>query len=93
MAKVFEVDFKGSLKDRISGTIPTNTNVIIRQQEKGRCAHFAENGYLSWVDGDLSSDQGSTVDVASAFSFAKNVLTIQMTAGQKLRGFTITSGT
>jgi hypothetical protein len=49
MSKIFEVDFRqGSLKDRVSGTIPTNTNVIIRQQEKGRCAHFAGNAYLAY---------------------------------------------
>lgn len=53
---------------------------------------FTGSGYLRTVLGDLSGDQGGTVDAASAFFWADNLLSIAMTTGQKLRGYTIVSG-
>jgi len=44
-----------------------------------------ENGYIMTLRGDLSSDEGLTVDSAANVSFADNTLNFTMTAGQKLR--------
>lgn len=47
MAKVFDVNFgKGSFRDRISETVPGNTNVIIKKTEKGRTAWFPSGAAL-----------------------------------------------
>ncbi len=50
------------------------------------------NGYIRNLQGDLSGDEGGTVAAASAVAWAGNILTLTMTAGQKLRGITITRG-
>ena len=46
------------------------------------------NGYIKTLTGDLSANAGLTVD-ASALSFADNVISIPMTAGQVIRNITI----
>ena len=51
---------------------------------------YIGNGYVKILQGDLSTDQGDTVDNASSLSFSGNKLTITMTANQKLRKLIIT---
>jgi len=53
-------------------------------------SHWTGNGYVQSLTGDLSGDEGGTVDDASSLSFSSNVLTITMTAGQILRDCVIT---
>lgn len=49
MAKIFEVDFRtGSLVDRVSGIVPTNTNCILDKGNKGLQANM-NTGNLSYT--------------------------------------------
>jgi len=53
---------------------------------------YAGNGFVKKLTGDLSADEGGTVDAAGSLAFASNTLTATMTSGQKLREIVIESG-
>ena len=53
---------------------------------------YKENGFIKKIVGDISSDQGVTVDTAVNVAFASNVLSVTLTTGQKLYELVITKG-
>ncbi len=47
------------------------------------------NGYIQELAGDLSGDAGGTIAAASNVAWATNIITLTLTAGQKLRSIVI----
>ncbi len=53
---------------------------------------YHENGFIKRIVGDISGDQGDTVDNATNIAWVNNSLSVTLTTGQKLYDLVITKG-
>ena len=90
---VFEFNAgQGSLRDWATGTIPTNTGVVIKNTEMGRAAYFNGSAYLEYPPSfPLNSDFSVVMTVKLDVDLSLDTFSIlsQCTASGVLHGLTL----